>query len=122
MNSLLQRVVIYAIVILICSVYCVLSFVPLTSIKTINAIGIANLVVLALLTWLLVRPRLFQLWGGYLVLSAIYLGAIYPDFPYVEEIIVYTFALICLSVMFYDVFIDNCNGILRRTFLRINSE
>ena len=63
MNSLLQRVVIYAIVILICSVYCVLYFVPLTSIKTINAIGIANLVVLALLTWLLVRPRLFQLWG-----------------------------------------------------------
>ena len=41
---------------------------------------------------------------------------------HVEEIIVYTFALICLSVMFYDVFIDNCNGILRRTFLRINSE
>ncbi|MGE9527249.1 hypothetical protein, partial [Escherichia coli] len=62
------------------------------------------------------------LWGWYLVLSSIYLGAIYPDFPYVEEIIVYTFALICLSVMFYDVFIDNCNGILRRTFLRINSE
>ena len=118
MNSLLQRVVIYAIVILICSVYCVLYFVPLTSIKTSDL----NLVVLALLTWLLVRPRLFQLWGGYLVLSAIYLGAIYPDFPYVEEIIVYTFALICLSVMFYDVFIDNCNGILRRTFLRINSE
>lgn len=122
MNSLLQRVVIYAIVILICSVYCALYFVPITSIKTINAIGIANLVVLALLTWLLVRPRLFRLWGGYLVLSAVYLGAIYPDFPYAEDIIVYTFALICLSVMVYDVFIDNCNGILRRTFLRINSE
>lgn len=107
---------------LICSVYCVLYFVPITSVKTISAIDIANLVILALLTWLLVRPRLFRLWSGYLILSAVYLDAVYSDYPYAEETIVYILALTCLSVMAYDVIIDDCSGTPRRTLLRINSE
>lgn len=122
MNSVLKRVVIYAIVLLICSVYCVLYFKPIGAIASANAIGIANVAVLALLTWLLVRPVLFMVWGSYLVLTAIYYGAVHPAFPYVKDIVVYTFALISILVMFYDVFIDNCKGILRRTYLRLNSE
>ena len=120
--TLYSSVVIYAIVILICSVYCVLYFVPLYFHKDDQRHRHCKLSGTMLLTWLLVRPRLFQLWGGYLVLSAIYLGAIYPDFPYVEEIIVYTFARFVYQSCFTMYSLITVMGILRRTFLRINFE